>query len=275
MDLKKRLLRKPATTVLWLVLAMTMAAFLTAAAALSISASRLASSLDENHTAIAVRTNRAVTQKVVNGKYEWETAKREFTQEDKDWLESLDSVRTVRIHALCGGTSPSFEPLLGLKRENSWRGSGDELAYHDAIFVGTVVSEGSNGGEFQIGFATEEILTIHPEYVPTLYTQNPEGINYLLLKSFNKQGSDTVAAYFREGERYIICGMVYTERDELTLGMKGSIFVPELYFWSPVEENGALICSRTDFPLAERLDGDAETFIASHPIWQEYRDTLV
>ncbi|MBE7003540.1 MAG: FtsX-like permease family protein [Ruminococcaceae bacterium] len=279
MDLKKRLLRKPGTTVLWLVLTALMAAFLTTAAALSISASRLASSLDESHTAIAVRTNRAVTRRIEGGQYVWDTSERVLTQEDKDWLESLDSVKAVRVHALCGGTSPDFEPLLGLKREFSWRGSGDETAYFNAIFAGTVVSVRSLGANVtQLGVATEEVCALHPEYSPVLYTQSPDNVNYLIVKSYYQQGKapegDVMADYFREGERYILSGELYAARSELMLGMSGSVWTPTLYLFAPIEQDGMLVGDATGFPLAQRLDGDAETFIASHPIWQEYRDAL-
>lgn len=276
MDLKKRLFRKPGTTGLWLVLTAIMAAFLTAAAALSISASRLARSLDESHTAIAVRTNRAVTRRIVNGQYVWDVSEREFTREDKDWLESLDSVKAVRIHALSGGVSEDFEPLLGLKREFSWRASGDEAAYQYAIFAGTVTDIFRLAPETQIVLAVEEVCALHPEDLPPLKTANPDGVDRVIIRFMDAdyvwggQDGGEAADYFQKDERYVMSGYFTAMRDMAG----GDIWAPVLYLQTPVEENGMLINATTGHPLSQRLDGDAETFFASHPVWREYRDEL-
>ena len=280
MDLKKRLLRKPGTTVLWLVLTAVMTAFLTTAAALDLSASRLSKTLDEQHTAIAVRTNRAVTAIRTESGTVWKTSERTFTQEDKNWLEALDSVKAVRVNALCGGVSEDFEPLLGLKRQFSWFGSGDKAAYDNAVFVGTVANVRTLGYETQIVLATEEVCALHPEYAPALYTATTDGVNYLVVKAYSEGGGspaengDIAAGFFKKGERYILGGNIIAVRFAPAATPGGSVWPPTLYLIDPVEKDGVLLSDTTGYPLAQRLEGDAETFIASHPDWREYRDGL-
>ena len=86
MDWKKRLLRRPGTTLLWIVLGAVMAAFLTVAAALWVSSARLSAAVDARHTAIAVRTDRAVSSHYIQGGMGWDTEERRFPQEERDWL---------------------------------------------------------------------------------------------------------------------------------------------------------------------------------------------
>ena len=108
MNAKIRLLRKPVTTSLWLILCAAVSAFLLMGISLWYSTGQLSRTLSESHTAIAVRTDQSIVGEP-----------RYFTQADKEWFEGLDSVKAVRSHTLSAAVSPSFSPLVEISRFKS------------------------------------------------------------------------------------------------------------------------------------------------------------
>lgn len=117
MDIKTRLTRKPMTTALWTILVTAMALFLSVGCALMYSSGSLTGILDNYHTSIAVRTDRAHwTDEVTwsNGEVLPMTkyADKSFTQEDEAWFESLDCVEEVYFHTLTAAYCPELVPAI-------------------------------------------------------------------------------------------------------------------------------------------------------------------
>lgn len=84
MDWKKRLLRRPVTTVFWLLLVTAMSLLLIVGFALYRSSGNLSRVLDSHHTTVAVRTDQATTGTAIEGGTEWEAIPHGLSQEDVD-----------------------------------------------------------------------------------------------------------------------------------------------------------------------------------------------
>ena len=133
MDLKTRLTRRPVTTVLWIMLVSAMALFLSVGTALWYSSGSLARILDQYHTSIAVRTDKAVyaieEENGVRREYENKT----FNQNHIDLLENMNSVEGVYFHKLTGGYCPQLSPRIS---------SGGlymvDESYDGAFVIGTI-----------------------------------------------------------------------------------------------------------------------------------------
>ena len=221
MDVKKRLLRKPLTTVLWVLLVAVMAAFLTVAAAMRFSTARLARSLDESHTAIAVRSDHEVIcyTDELGTHYLVQDGGRTFPAEERAWLEGLDSVKAVHIHSLSGGYSPDFEASLGLRREKSWRPEGNASSYHFAILTGTVESvvtdmwgynEGyRNSQGVELVIRVDEIVAMHPEFRQVLENNSQSESAYVYLQTdiYPEKIGDDIPPYFQKGQKYAFTGI--------------------------------------------------------------------
>ena len=294
MDWKKRLLRRPGTTLLWIVLSAVMTAFLTAAAALWVSSDRLASAVDERHTAIAVRTDRAVSSHYVQGGMGWDTEERSFPPEEKDWLESQESVEAVRIHSLSAAYSPDFEPLLGLRREMSWRGVGDTRSYSRVILVATVADfYWDSGGEPKLMLAVEQMMTAHPEFEPTYWHLPGDDTNYISAYAnlIDRDGNPVALEdYFQKGERYLFSGEYYPERignywvgdtmyNTPWLSVYGcvqgdrAVYYP-LILDREVEDEETGEDARYGYPVVQKIEGDAEALLQNDPFWRNYREAL-
>ena len=162
MNIRIRLLRKPLTTALWLLLTALMSAFLLVGFSLWFSTSRLAKNLDENAVAVAVRSDQAL---LVRGKTVV-PEERYFTQKDKAFLESLDSVKAVRSHTLSAAVIPQLTPVLEMNRYKSYESAGNPLPYCNAVIVGTYVQKvfAQPGNMIQMAFEVKDILLIGEEY---------------------------------------------------------------------------------------------------------------
>ena len=294
MDWKKRLLRRPGTTLLWIVLGAVMAAFLTVAAALWVSSARLSAAVDARHTAIAVRTDRAVSSHYIQGGMGWDTEERSFPQEERDWLESQESVEAVRIHTLSAAYSPDFEPLLGLRRELSWRGVGDTRSYSRVILAATVedIYRG-NSGEMRLLLKVEQMVTAHPEYEPTWW-KSPENDAYYISANIDLRdhAGNPVALedYFEPGGRYVFSGEYHAERawdywvknvlfNTPGLSLHGFIVGERVVYYPLIldreyeaEETGEV--AHYGYPVCQPLEGDVEEFFANEPFWRDYRAAL-
>ena len=133
MDTKIRLTRKPLTTVLWTILVAAMALLLSVGAAMMYSSGSLAGILDQYHTSIAVRTDRATYSIEVENGARWEFEDKSLTQSDVDQLLALDSVEDVYFHTLTGSHCPQLTPRMGFGRLHMI----DE-SYDGAAVIGTI-----------------------------------------------------------------------------------------------------------------------------------------
>ncbi len=300
MTVKTRLLRRPGTTALWLLLTLVMTAFLSAGVSLWLGARQLTHAVDEKHTAIAVRTDRAVTGSYeFNGRFvvgvSYAVEERTLDREELDWLESQPSVKAVRIHSLTGGYSEDFESVLGLRREQSFRSVMDPRSYRRCLLVATVLGKETTNDNLLLG--VEEILCLHPEFYQTLIATNPNDIDkayaYYIgiegtLLHWEENGVDP--SFFEVGERYLLSGQFQTERRSfnrplvnaripsvfasmLSPGMltdagDGLLWVPGDYD-SDVQDHEAY-----GYPAAQKIEGNLNDFLAAHSVWAEYRETL-
>ncbi len=297
---KKRLLRRPGTTVLWLLLCVVMTAFLTVAVSLWLGARSLARAVDEKHTAIAVRTDR-----VVRGTYErwgytvagisFSVEDRSFEQAELDWLNAQPSVKVVRIHSLTGGYSEDFESYLGVRRELSFRTPEDPMSYRRCIAAGTVLQLDQFTGRFLLG--VERLTALHPEFEQALTWTDPNDVDadYLCYLSVSIPGQDL--EYPGEGEfrlevgqRYVLSGEFYAYRDYFSRPLSnyyGGVYAPMLYTLPAYDDGTGLYLARQsayaedeaafaayDYPAAQLVEGDLDGFLAAHPIWAEYSATL-
>ena len=297
MDLRKRLFRRPWQTVLWLALALLMSAFLTAASSLWLGARSLASALDARHTAIAVRTDRAVT-----GTYEYRgrtlvgagfsVEDRRLERAELDWLEAQPSVKAVRIHSLTGGWSRDFESVLGLRRESSFTSPADYEGYRRCLVAGTVLQRNILTGNALLG--VEAVLCLHPELEQTLTRTDPQDIDgmyrsYLSVYSDTRDPESSGSVPLEVGGRYLLSGQLYPTRDECYRPLKNTriqtIFTSVLVLdphWEG-EEGLWLACPDLEgegepkaeaYPAVQALAGEPGDFLKTHPVWSAYQAAL-
>ena len=259
MDIKKRLLRRPLTAALWLVLVAVMAAFLTVSAALRYSTVRLTRMLDESHTAVAVRSDHEVISYAdeTGGHYLLEDAGRTFPAEERAWLEGLESVRAVRIHSLCGGWSPDFEAALGLRRESSWREQGNAGSYRLAILTGTVEKLDIWGGgtffndhcSLQLLVRVDEIVSLHPEYRQILEKSDPSLPSYITIAAdiYAEAEDAEIQPYFEEGQRYVFFGTYWPEIYDFGTGVPTPRMMLAYDYPGSIVRSGALRGAEMDW----------------------------
>ena len=293
MDIWKRLWRKPLTTALWLIFAAVMTGFLTSAAALWLSSRQLARTLDESHTAIAVRSDPGIViHRRLDGGVTWSVDERVFTAEDAAALEAMEGVKDVRSHVLTGGTSDGFSPIVDIRRELSWRANGEIGPYYNAAFAGELVKTRTEADSFY-----SSVLLLNPEFdEPLKNLRRSGGFIYKI-----DLGEDPDAArYFTEGDRYVVSGTfepMVQEHWNIHLDGQESRFAPSYFVldggaltvqegyleslsarnmvWS-VEKGGYVYETVTGsvFPAAERWEGDPSRFFdeTPHDAWRVYRD---
>ena len=274
MDIRKRLFRKPLTTVLWLLFVTVMTGFLTVSVTLWLSSRRLAKTLNESHTAIAVRSDPGIdVHRQMNGGVTWTVDGRPFTTEDAAAMEAMDGVKAVRSHVLTGGSSPAFTPILDVRRELSWRAYGDIAPYYNAVFAGELVKMRTEEGSFyssgirndanylMLLFRLEDVLLLNDEFdEPMRNMQNAGGFIYKVDLS-----EDAAASYFTEGQRYVVSGTfepMVTEYWDLRLNGEGSSRFPANYF---VLDGGTLV----------RGNGYLESLSARNVVWSVEKGEFV
>ena len=310
MDIRKRLLRKPVTTVIWLIFAAVMTGFLTSAAALWYSSYRLADTIDRSHTAIAVRPDPAMTSYRVQGGVSWIVDPRSFTTDDAAALSAMPGVKAVRSHTLVGGSSPAFSPIIDLHREWSWRSSGEKAPYSNAVFSGRLVARRTEKEVFystavrndsnylQLLFELEDILLLNAEYdEPVKNLKYAGGFIYWIDLSEDPEAG----SFFEEGERYVVSGVFDPANSsywDVHLPEAGKSWAGVSYFildgGAVVRQDGQLrslsqrniVWSATAmdwvyetvegsvFPAAEKLTGEGTAFFdeTPHEQWRTYRN---
>ena len=199
MNAKIRLLRKPVTTSLWLILCAAVSAFLLMGISLWYSTGQLSRTLSESHTAIAVRTDQSIVGEP-----------RYFTQADKEWFEGLDSVKAVCSHTLSAAVSPSFSPLVEISRFNSYRSMGNPLPYCHTVLLGEVYQKEVSQGILYVKFWLGDILLLGDEYVrgeieQVLHYQRQFSV------AVNLAADETAGDFFEKGNAYIVCGYLDPE----------------------------------------------------------------
>ncbi len=302
MTVKNRLLRRPGTTALWLALTILMTAFLTAGVSLWLGARKLAGTVDKKHTAIAVRTDRAV-----KGTYEyrghttvvgttWTVEERTLSQAELSWLEEQPSVKAVRIHSLTGGYAEEFESVLGLRRSESFRSVMDPQSYRRCLVAGTVLTRDDFTGGTLIG--VERVLCLHPEFEQAMIATDPNDVDgaylyYLSVYLPFEDAAETGApgGILEPGQRCILSGQFYTMRDSYPRPLKnsriGDVFAPVLAVGAAAEDETGLWTvhgdadfetdrshADYDFPAAQLVEGDLDEFLATHPVWTDYAEAL-
>lgn len=303
MTIRTRLLRRPGTTALWLILTLVMSGFLTAGASLWLGTRQLAAELDGKHTAIAVRTDRAVTLTPIfeDGMIRGTTLipdNRQLEQAELDWLEGQPSVKAVRIHSLSGGSAEGFESYLGLRREFGFRSSGNTDNYRRCLVVGTVIAKDAYGGPL---IGVEQVLCMHSEYLQTMTTPDPEdidrdwpyylGLAYVSIYNSFQEIPAVDSDFFEVGQRYILSGDLLDGRASyyrpLTRSRMQTIFTAMVDLGSGVEDADGLWTVHADlgdgssqdfadydYPCAQKIDGSLEEFLSAHPVWEAYRQSL-
>lgn len=227
MDIRKRLTRKPLTTALWTILVAAMAMLLGVGCALLYSSGSLAGILDDYHTSIAVRTDRA----------EWETQtgwvmeEKSFTVEDAEYMESLDCVEGVYFHSLAGAYSPDFIPTIpgGVPYQDC------TASYEEVMLIGQVTSlspiqdydvifdmdEGFVGvyGELKI----EEVILKNDDYGRYLKVMD-EYLNFSVILTRMEE-----ADYIRVGDRYVFFGAY--DRNPIGVSLADDVNMTPIHPW--------------------------------------------
>ena len=311
MDIRKRLLRKPVTTVFWILFVTIMTAFLTVSFTLYVSTAQLAASLDKKHTAIAVRSDPSVN---VIRKYRKDATRsvesRTFSETDKRAIENMPGVKAVRSHSLVAGSSPLFQPIVNVRREFSWRSEGVKTPYYNAVFYGTLRDMRSEydsrfyqGAESSMSlfllFELENVMLLSNEFDEPL--KNLLYSNGIILR-IDPSLEPEMHRQFTAGEKYVIAGVFDPEQNMFwnkVLNPKAKVYSGSVsYFildagqavlrdgcfesqsmgtvvWS--SDSYSLVydySASSGFPVAEQYDGDPEAFFetTSHELWREYRE---
>lgn len=302
MDWKKRLLRRPVTTVFWLLLVTAMSLLLIVGFALYRSSGNLSRVLDSHHTTVAVRTDQATTGTAIEGGVKWETIPHGLSQEEVDFLEGLPGVENVFFHTLTGGYSPAFTPIIGVKDTMIGRTDACYMvneSYDDVLAVVeiTAIYEKTLTGSYDmtaLGLTAEEpeyYLCAEARVVELLEGsadyQNPqdEFIN-LEVTTIGQTATD----YLRVGSRYLVQGR-YSPED---MGANPKYLHPSIQSERPVMVQGdqlwyigAMEITPEDWytvigmdtedtaPYLARLEGSAADFLEApeNRVWAEIAES--
>lgn len=206
MDIKKRLTRKPVTTVLWTALVAAMTLLLGVGCALLYSSGSLVGILDSYHTSIAVRTDRDHWDGSLGG-IEFED--KAFFEEDVARFESLDCVEEVYFHTLSAAYCPDFVPAIsaGGAYYNC------DNSYADVMLIGEVTElsplqdysaiygyEDGRVGIYGV-LKIEEIILQNTDLTRRMNGYGDEYLNF----SIGVPDLET-AEYIQTGERYVFFG---------------------------------------------------------------------
>lgn len=228
MDLKKRLFRRPVTTVIWLVVLSLMASMLGVGANLLYSSQMLHENLDSHHTTIGIPLSRALEK-------DWglEYAYPVLMPEQLEILESMDTVEMVDLRTLTGAYIPELTSQLGLAKWGTLHAKDWDYvnhttneSYNQVVLTGTIeeswvyyepeeyinhynlTAVGMGKDErthYEVAVLNiEEIVVAHPDYdfYATEEFSSYCGKVYVEVALFEESGE----AYFQPGERYIVTG---------------------------------------------------------------------
>ncbi|MBQ4383192.1 MAG: hypothetical protein II795_01800 [Firmicutes bacterium] len=284
MNIKIRLWRRPVTSLLWLLVCGAVSAFLLLGISLWYSTSWLSRTLDENHTAIAVRTD---PSSIGEPRY--------FTQEDKAFFENMDSVKAVRSHTVSAAASPSFSPVTEINKNRSFRSNGNPLPYCLTSFIVYMNNVEERNNALYLDMILGRTMLISEDYAENdiqalaEYRREMTGMVQLAggrdaVDFFQKEKIYLVNGYFDPGIRFsnsrnfpvsirypgaLLLNMGFAkEKDGLLMG-----YLPTM----ETDGTGAPVLNETyAFPAAERLDLNSyEEILAYEPdaeIWTSYQE---
>lgn len=304
MDIKTRLLRGPITTVLWTVLVIAMALLIGAGSSLFYSVQNLLPMLNENHSAIALRTDRASESIDTDRGVIWTMESKFFTQEDYDYFMRLDSVQDIYFHSLTGGYVPELVPVLALSDTfgniSECYDTANE-SYDQVVIVGTVLrileeTELPPQDLSAIGLGQQEpcktiyaeveidgIISAHPDY-PFSGTEMYTGV---VNCSFELCGEDAIS-YIEPGKQYLI-SCEYDPQVKSQSGWPQGTYHPSLHVnYNAVLQDGFLwgyryrfsyisnsVYDLVSWPAVARIDGDVDDYLSNpdNVGWIEYIET--
>ena len=244
MNVKTRLLRKPLTSLLWLLLCAAVSGFLLVGLCLWTSTVRLAKSLDASHTAIAVRTDEPMAGDP-----------RRFTREDKAYFEAMEEVKAVRSHTISAAVSPSFSPLVEISRARSYQSKGNPLPYCNGICLGTVTGTYVSRNVLYVNFAGFPLLMgeelVRGEVAQALRYQGGFTLAVIL------EDEEDAADYFVKNHIYIVggywdAGLHYASSPNAPIS--GSVFMGHLVLYGGLmRREGEMLMACP--PVYERTTG--------------------
>lgn len=284
MNTKIRLLRRPVTSLLWLVLCAAVSAFLLMGIALWYSTSRLAKTLDESHTAIAVRTDQSAVGEP-----------RFFTEADKTYFEQMDSVKAVRSHTVSAATSPSFSPLVEISRFFSFRPNGNPMPYCQAAFIVQVSDKEEYNNVLYLEMSVGRVMLIGDEYV---LGEVKDLVEYRreMTATVQLAGGRDALDCFEKGSIYLVNGyfdpggwfsnsrsfpVLVRSRATLLLNLgfarqEGDILMGYLPYAEANDSGEAVFNETYAFPAAQKVEiNDYEELLAFEPedeIWTSYME---
>ena len=283
MNIKIRLLRRPVTSLLWLLLCGAVSAFLLLGISLWYSTTRLSRTLDENHTAIAVRTDPSSTGEP-----------RCFTLEDKAFFENMDSVKAVRSHTVSAATSPVFSPVTEINKNRSFRSNGNPLPYCLTTFIIYLNNVEERNDALYLDIILARTLLIGEDYVQNEiqalaeYRKQMTGMVQLAggrdaVDFFQKENVYIMNGYFDPGIRFsnsrdFPVSIRYPGALLLNLGFarqEGEYLMGYLPT-TETDASGAAVLNETyAFPAAQKIDvGSYEEILAYEPdaFWNSYQE---
>ena len=231
MDAKKRLLRKPVTTVSWIAVLTAMALLLGIGANMLHSAQSLLDIIDQHHTTIAVQTLDPGLTAMGN----YHKLGVTLSRSEIEALEALDTVEKIDLRTLTGAYIPELTAQMALTKWGHVCQANYDLrlsetaineAYNEVVFTGEVeycwlqsydepwyVDMSRVGGtelmeakHLRAIVNIDEILVAHPDYV--FYPGEEENTYYtgkILVDAYVYSDSDEPC--FKEGETYIFSGL--------------------------------------------------------------------
>ena len=272
MDIQKRFFRRPVSTVVWLILLAAMALLIGVGGALWYSSGNLPNVLDEYHTTVALRADRAYTisgAEGFGGVFDYEDY--HLMQEDLEYLQSLDSVEMVDLRTLTGAYSPELTSVLGFRSvPNQGRHdavNGCNNGYERVVLAGTVLNTWSYhdpatqvydltavGGSAGTNIRTicalleiEEVISAHPELQFTASEEHPDFTGKVIIRAYVYD--DGKESFFQEDARYIVSGNYYSVlsgslEDPVELGFHPNISIATYASYGLCEKD-RIICYET------------------------------
>lgn len=226
LDTRKRLLRRPVSTAVWLVVLMLASLILGTAASIYASAKGVPDALDKRMTTIAFQ--QVESEKISDGVYSVRLTDNLLFEEDIEYLLSLPEVKDVDFRYFSGAYMDGLTAKIGLYERFGFQhhvdiNHGNE-SYKNAVFIGTVeqaftVSYDSVarydlsaiGGEADVGERTqcailkvESTIGLHPDF--PLFSLDPESPYQGKVAVTIQVFGDETEPFFQVGKRYAVQG---------------------------------------------------------------------
>ncbi|MBE6946378.1 MAG: FtsX-like permease family protein [Ruminococcaceae bacterium] len=233
MNVRTRLLRKPATAIAWLLVLTIMAGLLGVGGTLLHATNAMEDTLSSQHTTIAIRGGGLTVDELGNT-----VAPMSMLEDTADKLRVLPSVEMVDFRTLTGAYIPELTAKLGLqswmnlnegkpyfKKDIDSNNHTTNMSYNEVIAVGTIeqvicdaidthlyydagcigLSQNLQTTQVIAIMNLEEILSANPEYA---FFASEDYLSYCgkIFIAFSILEENT-APFFEEGKRYIVSGM--------------------------------------------------------------------